>query len=236
MEEDAEFYSKRSNQRFAKGDMEGAISDINHAIHLDPNNLEYYRSRGNLRYHSEEYQLAVEDFTKIIQLGKNINQLTDIYNKRAISYEKLGLHGHLLRDLDWLIEHGFGTATIYAWRGHHRLKMGDGEGAIRDFTIAHESWDPESSEALLQRAQAYYQAQRYEEAVQDLTQIAETYKLIPLELVVIYIWRGRAYYGMGKHQEALIDFKEAVRIEGENPYFDAASYMRAYFPEDIEAK
>ena len=62
MTQDAEFYFKRSSERYSAGDVSGGDTDLDEAIALAPDNLEYRRERGMLRYQAKEYQLAVDDF------------------------------------------------------------------------------------------------------------------------------------------------------------------------------
>lgn len=230
---DAKFYFERSKERLKNGQIGGDLSDLDYAIRLDPNFLEGYRRRAEFRYDGEEYQLAIEDLTKIIELSDDIEEIADCRKKRAISYEHVALYWELVKDLDWLIENGFGKEVDYAWRGLHKFKAGDFESAIRDFTEAHRM-SPDISEYLIQRARSYYSAHRYEEAVQDLTTILESYESYPLSLRAVYMWRGRAYFKMGKHQEALNDFNEEMRLIENEPFSSALAYMQQLHPQDLE--
>ncbi len=220
MKQDAEYYFKQSRAKWYNRDnwdVQGSLADLDRAIQLDPENLEYRRIRGDLRHFSDKHQEAIEDLTKIIETSKDMDELAAAYSKRASSHEHLGRIDELLEDLDWLIEHGFDSGDRYSWRGFHRLQSGDTEGAIRDFTAAHRLM-PENYDALLQRAQAFYKAKNYPEAIKDLDRIlAEKEKQNPLHLAVVYYWRAKARYKLDLSDDALNDFNEAMRLRDGKP-------------------
>ncbi len=224
IQRDAAYYFKRADERVRADDVEGAVGDLDQAICLDPENVHYYWKRALLRYQHNEHRLAVEDLTRIIQLTSDRDELESAYSTRALSYENLELYHELVADLTWLIDHGFGTDTAYAWRGHHLHQQGHFEAAIRDFTAAFEL-SPETEDFLLQRAHAYYQAGRYDEAIYDLTHILGSPDHHPNYLIAIYHWRGLAYYHLGQESDALADFSEEMRLRGRS----ACSSVDEYF-------
>lgn len=230
---DAKFYFERSEERLKNGEIGGGLSDLDYTIRLDPSFLEGYRRRAEFRYDGEEYLLAIEDLTKIIELSDDVEEIADCRKKRAISYEHVGLYWELVKDLDWLIENGFGKQIDYAWRGLHKFESGDFEGAIRDYTAAYKL-SPNNTEFLMKRAQSYYFAHRYEEAIRDLTTVVEKSESHPMFLRVAYMWRGRAYFKMGEHQKALSDFNEEMRLIENEPFSSALAYMQKHYPRDIE--
>ncbi|GIK67201.1 MAG: hypothetical protein BroJett018_49950 [Chloroflexota bacterium] len=229
---DVKFYFERSEERLKNGQIGGGLADLDYAIRLDPNFLEGYRRRAEFRYDGKEYQLAIEDLTKIIELSDDIDEIADCRKKRAICYEHVGLYWELVKDLDWLIENGFGTVTRYDWRGLHKFRAGDFEAAIRDFSEAYKM-SPDISTYLLQRGYSYYYAHRYEEAIQDFNTILESYESHPLFLRAVYIWRGRTYFKMGEHDKALKDFNEELRLIGNEPFSSALAYMQQHHPQDL---
>ncbi len=229
---DVKFYFERSEERLKNGQIGGGLADLDYAIRLDPNFLEGYRRRAEFRYDGKEYELAVEDLTKIIELSDDIEEIADCRKKRAISYGHVRLYWELVKDVDWLIENGFGKQIDYAWRGLHKFESGDFEAAIRDYTAAYKL-SPNNTEFLIKRAQSYYFAHRYEEAVRDLTTILESYESYPLSLRAVYMWRGRAYFKMDDHQKALSDFNEALRLVGNDPFSSALAYMQQHHPQDL---
>lgn len=227
MTKDAEFYFKRSEDKFHHGNSKGGLEDLDQAIALDPNNLDYRWSRGNLAYEGENYLIAVEDFTKIITLTSDKKELQEAFTKRAISYETLGRYTDLINDLNSIIDEGLGNSQTYVWRGSHKYKLGNIEEAIEDFTEAH-ILSPQDIDVLMQRANSLYQIERYEEAVHDLSQILESGESNPSYLAITYGKRGKALYQLGKLNEALDDFNQIQKIRGEKPFTNPNDYMKLH--------
>lgn len=73
---DARVYLNRAGTRFPE-DLNGAVSDCNIAISLDPNNKNAYFLRGLVRYESGEKEQGCEDFSKAIELGFSILRIAE---------------------------------------------------------------------------------------------------------------------------------------------------------------
>lgn len=136
-----------------------ALEDLNKAVTLEPENPKYYLERGLLEYnYLSHYLPAIEDFTKVIQYSQDLDDLETAYSSRLDCYRSTGQIAAFLKDLDWLIEHGFGTANLYDWRGEYKRRMWLFEEAVQDHTAAYELSPNENT--LIQRAQAYYYLKR----------------------------------------------------------------------------
>lgn len=227
MEQDAEYYFKRSEERYRSGNLKGGDADLDMAIRLAPDNPDYRWTRGILKYEVGDYRAAVEDFATIINRGADPETLRAAYMKLAIAHEVLGQYRELAADLDWLITHGFGDAGLHIWRARYRLQLGETAGAIEDFSAAH-ALSPRTNSILLQRAQAYYAAQRYEDAIGDLTQVIRSGDTQAGILEAAYHWRGMARYRLGGYHEALEDFNQGTRLRGGQTFTSLADYIRAY--------
>jgi protein O-mannosyl-transferase len=75
-------YSNRSVIRSDKGDIDGALNDINAAIRIDSNDAEKYLNRGAFKLMKSDYEGSLEDFDRSIKL-KADNK--DAYSNRAYS-------------------------------------------------------------------------------------------------------------------------------------------------------
>src|SRR5215470_2787352 len=73
----AQSYLSRGNERFAKGDLDGAISDFAAALAFDPRLAPAYVSRGNARYAKKDLNGAIDDFNAAIQVNP---RLANAYN------------------------------------------------------------------------------------------------------------------------------------------------------------
>ena len=75
------------SEKFQKGDYEGAISDYNKAIEINPRDADVYYKRGNAKSELKDYQGAIADYTKAIQINPALRQA---YINRGIDLEIVG--------------------------------------------------------------------------------------------------------------------------------------------------
>ena len=68
---DAETYTKRGEELFRQNEYGKAITELNQAIQLDPNNAVAYFIRGYAYLNRSEYNQAISDLTQAIQLNSN---------------------------------------------------------------------------------------------------------------------------------------------------------------------
>src|SRR5215470_5767950 len=67
-------YFKRANQRFGKGDVEGAIADFDIAIMADPQFAMAYNNRGIARECSGDTADAIVDYTRAIEINPRLSE------------------------------------------------------------------------------------------------------------------------------------------------------------------
>lgn len=214
MAQEADTYVQKAKEKFRDSDVEGAIQELNHAISLEPDNIEYHLLRGDYLYRLDKHQLALEDFTKVIDSTEDKNDLEIAYSKLAHCHRGLRQFHETILDLDWLIEHGFATANKYAWRAELKTELGYLEDAINDYTVAHQM-APEAEDFLLGRAHTNYAAKQYNESLNDLNEMLSSKKQFsPMYLAAIYYWRAKVHYKLGVMSEALSDFNENMRLSG----------------------
>jgi tetratricopeptide (TPR) repeat protein len=213
-----------------------ALEDFNKVVELEPENLKFYFERGLFKYDFlSQYLPAIEDFTKVIQNSQDLDDLESAHHSRLHCYRSKGQIAAFLKDLDWIIEHGFGTANLYDWRGEYKRRMWLFEDAVKDHTAAYELSPNKGS--LIERAQAYYYLKQYDNALRDLTQIITSdEEHHPSYLSNVYIWRGSVYYMAGQKQEAFRDFEEAIRLSNLS-ISSVQQYMETYgLPPDLPEK
>jgi len=79
----------------------GALTDYNKAIELDPNDANAYYSRGFSYNNSGKYELAIADYSKAIELDPKD---AVAYNDRGISYDSLSKYDLAIADYNKAIE------------------------------------------------------------------------------------------------------------------------------------
>lgn len=75
------------------------------------------------------------------------------------------------------------------------------------------TWGQNFSEAYLNLAAAYFNVERYEEAAEACT---SAINIKPAKMAIIalaHLFRGKAYTQLGRHEQAIQDFDELVRLD-----------------------
>ena len=246
-QETAEFFFRRSEEKYRKSDYAGSWADLDEAIRLAPNNPEYRLTRGDRLYFGDHYELAILDFEQYLAIVasdyithpvivpdlEELEEMAFVYRGLAVSYEALKRFQDAINVLDWLIDRGFGGARYYEWRGDQKLRIGDAQGAVADYTTAYKM-ENDDLICLSKRGQAYYRAEAYRQAIADFSEVLS--RLANNDtwgLQTAYHYRGKAYYKLTEYDKALDDFNEALRLGNVQNISDATKYMRIFSPEDL---
>jgi tetratricopeptide (TPR) repeat protein len=135
----AEEYSDRASVKSDSGNYEGAITDYNKAIEMNPNGSSFYWGRGycKLNMKNADNQAAVDDFTKAISIDSSESTL---YWNRAIAYQELKNIPAAIADYGKAIEltkdDTDNNAKYLNLRGELEMESGDTKAAIKDFKMA----------------------------------------------------------------------------------------------------
>ncbi len=166
---DADKYSfVRGKARFDKGNLKGALEDVNKSIEKEPDNPVYYNMRALIKVEMSDYRGAVKDFTKQIELEPD---RFDAYANRAAAYFNLRKFEKAIKDLNKAIELNPKGSRAYYSRGSAKYNLGDYEGAIKDYTKAIEL-NPKNDRAYFERGIACLQLNQFAKGRKDL-KIAE---------------------------------------------------------------
>ena len=172
--------------RFAKGEPDKAIADLNEAIHLDPQNAVAFFNRARCRMGSQP-DLALADLAEVLRL--NPSNFPALAN-RALIWESKREWQKAIKDLDEAIrlmpdsmnlsqlgtvgeakfillenEH-IGAADVYRTRGRCRFALNDPNGAIDDFTVALR-FEPKDGESFEFRAHCWVVVGDFKRALAD---------------------------------------------------------------------
>src|SRR5882724_6191097 len=65
-------YYNRGNERYKKGDLDGAIADFDAALTFDPSWALAYNMRGNARYNKGDLDGSIADYTRAIEINPHL--------------------------------------------------------------------------------------------------------------------------------------------------------------------
>ena len=105
-----------------------------------------------------------------------------------------------------------GAASLFARAGWAWLRAGNSDRAERAYGAALER-TPRDPELLIDRAFARAEAQRYQDAVEDLDRAIA----IAPNSAEPYVYRSGAYRSLGKQDKAMDDVQHALALEPSNP-------------------
>ncbi len=206
----------QGNEKFVKGNYQGAIVDYTLAILLDPKNALAYRVRckaiRNSTNKEEDLRVAIEDATTAIGLDpKNESG----YRVRGGAKFDTGDYKGAIADATIAIGFDPNVLGSYQVRCASKLETGDHQGAIADATIAI-GLDPNDEFCYCERGVAKNSIGDYQGAIADAT--------IAIGLdpnnQVNYRVRGAAKLETGDYQGAIADYTKFIEI---NPK-DASGY------------
>lgn len=196
---------------------EAAEADFSKAIKLDPHSPAYIL-RAKSRMLMGMYRQAIGDVEKIMRMipddgGDEVGRAMrgEALTMRGHCHNGLGKHWRAVRDLDQAVERCPESFQAYYFRGLAKEDMGRMEEALADYDEAIRL-DPEITDPRMRRGVLHLKAGRMEEALADFSATVgpgdgEDGGVLPL------ILRGKALGELGRHDEALADLDEAVRID-----------------------
>jgi tetratricopeptide (TPR) repeat protein len=150
-------------ERAERGDILGAIADLDWSIRVDSQDYRAYSCRGIIKAKQGEIRDAIADFNRAIEL--NDLDLVAYRNRGRLRHQMKDFIG-AQSDLDRTLELDDREPSNYIERGKLRMAMGNYEGAIVDFERAI-TLNPDCTEAYLQRANAYSHQEEMQKAIED---------------------------------------------------------------------
>lgn len=130
---------------------------------------------------------------------------------RGMAFQILERIDEAIQDYDSALQIDSSCARARFGRGSAKFQMGDTEGALNEMDKALKI-DPEPA-FYYHRAECFYQLERYDDAVADLTICIELEPNQP----ATYFQRGVALSQQGKSKESIQDFEEAIRLDLDDP-------------------
>ncbi len=211
----------RARHELAEGRFADAMTMLNKAIGMQPNNFEGYFLRGLAKYNLHDLNGACADFDKTLALHPlYIHAL----QYRGICNQKLNNHEAALADFAQVIEVDPFNADVYSARAVTFLQLARYQDAIDDNDMAL-SIKPNLVMAYVNRGIAKSNLDRYEEALNDIDKAAQLDVFNP----DVYFKRAMVNAYADSSKAALADLDKALDLDDKNPlyyYNRATTYLQ----------
>lgn len=211
----SELYRRCPSVR-TKENFQIALSDLNAAINLKPNNSDIYLARAKLFICNHQYHLAEPDLTKAIEIDPNN---AEAYLVRSKLYKPTNFE-LALQDVTKGIELNPRDSMAYIQRSKLFESKINYEKAIHDAGSAI-SINPNNVELLLFRAGLYEKNGQFKIAVKDALFAAE----LEPENRESYFLSARLYGQLEKYDQAIENITKAIEILETNASIDIIERM-----------
>ena len=195
---------QRAMEKAQRHDLEGALSELNRALELEPRRATLWGARGEVKENMGDLAGAIADYGEAIARDE---KLVSAWRLRGGVRGSLGDLTGAESDLTRAIELDGRTGLDFQNRGFARIKMEDVRGALADEYRAVEL-DPTLVNAWILRGVLRDETGDADGGIADLTHALE---LKPGNLEV-FVHRATAYLGRGDAERALRDVESAAAI------------------------
>ena len=205
-------YVKRAIDRTENGDIDGALSDAEQAVILNPKDGDAYLSRGSARAAIGLHQEAIEDFTQALSCpGSSLFQRSKFlllcHWDRADSKAALGNQAGAIADYDRAVELNRDALEVYYNRGLCKDDLGDYAGAIADYDRAVElGFD--APEIYFNRGLCKDNRGNHAGAIADYDRAIER----NAKFAEAHHSRGQANFALKNYADAITDYGRAIAL------------------------
>ena len=159
-----------------------AVISYGKVIALAPKFIDGYVGRAFAYEKLEQYQKAIADYNTLINIYPRFDTG---YFYRGRCYSAFGKYKNAIADFDTIINNypeECGRDGSYGFRGGAYAKLGQYQRAIADFDKELVS-DPNSSSTYAERAAAYFEIKKYDNAWADIHKAQELYVKVDPEFI-----------------------------------------------------
>lgn len=218
---EARYRNMRGLFLLTRSQLDTALDDFSTAIQIDPKFVQAWNNRGLVQLARTNFQTAIDDFNKACEIDPTY---ADGYNNRGFAWFKLGQDDRALEDFDRTLELSPKYVNAFNNRGMLHLKMKNFEAAINDFSAAIR-FDEQNPKHYQNRMNAYRELGQDELAKADEDRIVWLVRLGQLNNAVAqapqkpdgYIQRASHLAEAGKHEIALVNFEQAIKVAADRP-------------------
>ncbi|MGK7918606.1 MAG: tetratricopeptide repeat protein [Trichodesmium sp.] len=158
-------------RRFEKGDRQGAITDLNWALQVDPEDAQAYCCRGIIHYKQGNNLKAISDFNQALTYNA---QDTLAYRNRGMVRSQMGDFKGAIADFDAALKIEPNNSLIYVTRGNVYREMGAYQEAISDYEQALKI-NPHEAKAFYHRGIIYSRLEEMKKAIDDYQNAAKLF-------------------------------------------------------------
>lgn len=199
-------YIGRAEAHLLNEDHDDAIADYTVAIQSSPKAVNLYISRGSMYYIKGDYDRTVADYTKAIENNSNDSFL---YLLRGAVYDKRAQYDQAIADYSKALELKPDDFRAHKSRGDDYERIGDQAHATADYeaVLGLTSY---SAGAFTYRNRAWALL-KLRQPDQALLNVQRALDLEPNDPIALDI-RGRVLENLGRRNEAIRDFQQALAI------------------------
>ena len=203
-------YSNQASNKFMQKDIQGALSCLDEAIRLNPNNPQLYLNRGFVKHVILDYENALADYNQALKINP---KFAFAYNNRGVLKVSLNDIKGAMEDYETALSLNPKYSDVYYNRGNLRYMLDDLNGALEDYDKAI-ALNPKDSEAYNNRGVV---KKRMDFNVGALSDYSQAIALNPKDSIA-YANRGRLKKLYFDNEGAAIDLNQAVAL-AENQAF-----------------
>lgn len=190
-----------------------------------PSEAEQAVQAGHAAFNQLDFAEAVKQYTRAIERDST---RAEAYAGRGQIYWSQNRHAAAVEDLSRALALDPDQPLAHFYRGASRMMLQDFEGGVEDMAAALASGDLPPEDALRAhrfRSVGLMNLERYDEAIDDLTQIIA----LQPDVAVNYFDRGQLYEATNQPERALADYEQALEHipEDEAMYDQVQDRLRA---------
>ncbi|MGB3760567.1 MAG: tetratricopeptide repeat protein [Rivularia sp. (in: cyanobacteria)] len=201
-----DFYLQSVEKR-NKADFQGAITDLNQAIRINPKYAFAYYRRAEARQNTGERDKAIEDLKKAAELFSAQGYKGDAFRSKGSMLYLQNNYPGAIAAYSQAIQLNPKDIDAYNERGNVRVQSGDLKGAIADYNKSL-SLQPSDAYAYMGRAFTHLKLQDKQSAIADVNQAIS----IAPNYAFPYLIIGVIHYTFGEPEKAITNIKKASEL------------------------
>ena len=205
-----------------KGELDKAMADFSEFIDLHPENEAGYRNMARELGKAGKFAAALTNVERALIADPENIQSRFLRGRILVGTKD---YAGAVRDYTDVLDRQPDYPEAREWRIKARIELGDVDGALADYDWMLEQ-TPDNLGLRYQRGEFALKAKRYEQAVQDFSNVIDRCRTNPAErkkYILGYDRRATAYAALKKYELAIEDYNELLETL---PEYDTAHFQR----------